>query len=138
MKFFTIGYGGRTPEQFLNLLRTHQVATVVDVRLRPDRSSMGIYAQAKDPQKGIQGLLAIAGIQYVSFIELGNLFIGMEDWPRRYQRLVNRAGDLLTERLTQVPGPACLMCAEKHAADCHRRILAEYLISQGWEAEHLE
>ena len=138
MKLFTIGYGGRTPDELLNLLRSHHVATIVDVRLRPDRASMGMFSLSKDPQKGIQGLLTKAGIQYVSLIEMGNVYFGMEDWPRRYRRLVDRAGDPLTERLAEVLGPACLMCAEKRAADCHRRILVEYLTNQGWEAEHLE
>jgi uncharacterized protein (DUF488 family) len=138
VKLYTIGYGGRTSDQLLALLCARGIRTVVDVRLRPDRASMGIFSLSKDPQKGIQGLLAKAGIQYVSFIEMGNVYFGMEDWPRRYRRLVDRAGDLLTERLAEVPGPVCLMCAEKRAADCHRRILAEYLTNQGWEAEHLE
>jgi len=138
MKLYTIGYGGRTPAQLLDLLGAHGIRTVVDVRLRPDRASMGIFAQAKDPQKGIQGLLAKASIQYVSFVEMGNVFIGAEDWQVRYRRLVERAGDVLTERLAAVPGPACLMCAEKRPADCHRSILAAYLTNQGHEVEHLE
>ncbi|MEI8198112.1 MAG: DUF488 domain-containing protein [Phycisphaerae bacterium] len=138
MKLYTIGYGGRSPVQFLDMLRTHSIRTVVDVRLRPDRSSMGVFAQAKDPQKGIQRLLATAGIEYVSFIEMGNMFIGIPDWARRYRQLIERAGDLLTQQLDQVREPACLMCAEKRAADCHRSILAEYLTGQGHMVEHLE
>ena len=138
MKFYTIGYGGRNPEEFVNLLKQKGITTVVDVRLRPDRASMGSYKKAKDANKGIQGLLAQHGILYISLIELGNIFIECKNWQVRYQRLLETSGDLLTERLLRVSSPFCLMCAEKHAADCHRLLIANYLASKGHEVEHIE
>ncbi len=138
MKLYTIGYGGRGPDEFLSLLRDNGIGTVVDVRLRPDRSSMGAYVKARTPDKGIQGLLTRAGIQYFSFVELGNVFLDFEDWQVRYQDLMEKAGDLLTERLRQVPQPFCLMCAEKSAERCHRAIIAAYLAERGYEVEHIE
>lgn len=136
---FTVGYGGRPPEAFAKLLVENGVRTVVDVRLRPDRAAMGSYALARDPDKGIAGLLARHGISYVSLPELGNLFRDYPDWPERYGRFVDAAGPLLFDRLAQVPGPICLMCAEKRVSECHRRHLAEYLERTGtWRFTHLE
>lgn len=137
-KIFTIGYGGRTPEDFALRLQQASVRTVIDVRLRPDRSSMGAYCKAKSNDKGIEKLLASAGIGYRSLPELGNLFLDYPDWRERYATLLERAGDLLTERLADVPEPFCLLCAERHAPDCHRLQLAEYLTRKGHEIEHLE
>jgi uncharacterized protein (DUF488 family) len=137
MKFFTIGYGGRKPEEFINLLKGNGIRTVVDVRLRPDKASMGTYAKAKDDNKGIQSLLARADIQYFSFVELGNLFRDFEDWPQRYRCLLDKAGELLTERLSNVPQPFCLLCAEKDASACHRKLIADYLICKSHQVEHL-
>jgi uncharacterized protein (DUF488 family) len=71
---FTIGYGGRAPADLCAALGDAGVATVVDCRARPDRSSMGAFVKAADPAKGIDGLLARAGIAYVSLPELGNPF----------------------------------------------------------------
>jgi len=105
MKLYTIGYGGRAPQDFLALLKAHGIATVVDVRLRPDRSSMGTYAKAKTLDKGIERLLASAGFRYVWLQELGNVFVGMDDWCQRYRRLMDQAGDLLVERLSHLPDP---------------------------------
>jgi uncharacterized protein (DUF488 family) len=136
---FTIGYGGRTREQFLALLCSHGVRTVVDVRLRPDRASMGIWVKAKTAEKGIEQWLAEAGIGYRSLVELGNVFLGFDDWPERYARLLEGSGELLTERLGDISGPLCLMCAEKRPAECHRRQIAEYLArTQGAQIQHLE
>jgi uncharacterized protein (DUF488 family) len=137
MKFFTIGYGGRKPEEFLNLLKGNGISSVVDVRLRPDKASMGIYAKAKDDNKGIQSMLARADIKYFSFVELGNLFLSFDDWAQRYQRLLDKAGELLTERLSNVPQPFCLLCAEKDPSACHRKLIADYLINKGHQVEHL-
>lgn len=120
------------------VLESSCIVALVDVRLRPDRSSMGAFAKAKDPDKGIEGLLRRAEIQYFSFVEFGNLFLDFDDWPIRYRLLIEKAGDILTERLVQVPQPFCLMCAEKSADRCHRAIIAERLAQNGFEVKHIE
>lgn len=137
MKVYTIGYGGRKPQELLDLLKERGIRAVVDVRLRPDRSSMGVYAKAKDAAKGIEALLASAGIAYFSIIELGNVFRDLDDWQQRYRQLMDQVGDLLTRRLVEVPQPFCLLCAEKRADQCHRKLIADYLAKNGHEVEHI-
>ena len=127
MQVFTIGYGGRKKEEFLQLLQENGIKTVVDVRLRPDRASMGIWVKAKTDEKGIQSWLAEAGVGYRSLVELGNLFLDFPDWQERYQRLLDSSGDLLVERLKDIQEPICLLCAEKRVAECHRQQIADYL-----------
>ncbi|HVK10827.1 MAG TPA: DUF488 domain-containing protein [Gemmataceae bacterium] len=136
MTVFTIGYGGRNKDDFLAALTRHGVRSVVDIRLRPDRASMGIWVKAKTPDKGIESWLAAAGLGYHSLVELGNVFLGFDDWPERYGRLMAAAGDLLTERLAAIPGPICLLCAEKDVAACHRRHVAEYLAAHRGATVH--
>lgn len=140
MDIYTIGYGGRRPEELVALLCQRGVRAVCDVRLRPDRSSMGAFKLAKSPDKGIVGLLSKAGLSYVSLVELGNVFLGLDDWQHRYHRFLDLAGDLLAERLMHTEPPLALLCAEKRAEDCHRKILADYLVeTKGCRTvEHIE
>lgn len=112
---------------------------MIDIRLRPDRASMGIWVKAKTSDKGIESWLAEAGIGYRSLVELGNLFLDDADWQPRYQQLLESSGELLTRRLADIPGPICLLCAEKRVLECHRLQVANYLAAhQGAEVHHLE
>jgi len=139
MRFFTVGYGGRPPQEFVTLLQQHGIRTVVDVRLRPELSSMGAYIRAKRPDKGIEALLTAAGIGYVSMIQLGNVFMDREDWRARYQDLLDRAGHLVIKGLEDIPGPIALLCAEKRVAECHRGLIADWLVKHGdWQVTHIE
>jgi uncharacterized protein (DUF488 family) len=139
LKVFTIGYGGRGKEEFLSLLKSNGINTVVDIRLRPDRSSIGFWAKAKTSDKGIEGWLSEAGIEYKSLIELGNLFLDYPDWQQRYEKLMDSCGELLTQRLVNIPGPICLLCAERRVEGCHRKLVAEFLAKHhGAEIYHLE
>lgn len=138
MKAFTIGYGNRDWNEFVDLLKRHGIATVVDVRLRPDKARLGTWVKAKTAEKGIEKRLADVGIGYVSLVEMGNVFMRQDNALERYRRLLEAAGELLTARLADVPGPWCLLCAEQDVAKCHRGIVAEYLAThQGIEFEHL-
>lgn len=139
MTIFTLGYGGRSKADIVALLHSNGVRTVVDVRLRPDRASMGIFVKAKTPEKGIESWLAEAGIGYRSIIELGNIFLDYPDWQQRYKTLLDSSGALLTTRLGDVPGPICLLCAEKRVGECHRQQVAAFLAERaGADICHLE
>jgi uncharacterized protein (DUF488 family) len=137
MTFYTIGYGGRPPAEFVRLLTEAGVRTVADVRLRPDRSSMGSYKFTGKPDTGIVKLLADAGIGYASLPELGNLFLGFDDSLARYTAFFERSADLLAPRLLDLPGPFCLLCAEKKLDECHRKAIADHLTRHGHEPVHL-
>ncbi len=139
MKVFTIGYGGRTVAELTSLLKDNGVRAIVDVRLRPDRASRGIWVKARTADKGIQRLMDEAGIEYRSLPELGNPFRDYPDWQERYRTFLETAGHLLVSRLDGIPEPFCLLCAEKQASACHRQEIADYLARhRGAEVQHLE
>lgn len=142
-EIWTVGYGGVQPTAFVPFLQKEGVRALIDVRLRPDRASMGSYVRARDPGRGIQALLAPAGIEYVHLTELGNLFVDdASRWQSRYAALLDRAGEVVLERtlelLPSLPRPFALMCSEKDPAQCHRTPLAGWLARRhGWTVRHL-
>ena len=139
MTIYTIGYGGRNIHELVGLLKDADVRAVVDVRLRPDRSNMGMFTKAKTVDKGIERSLRDAGFDYYSFIELGNLFMELPDWRDPYEKLWERSGELLMPRLEDVPTPYCLLCAEKRPSECHRSIIAAHVAHvTGANVVHLE
>jgi uncharacterized protein (DUF488 family) len=134
-KIFTIGYGGRSPADFVALLQRHGVRRIADVRILPQRAMMGAYVKAKSPEKGIERLLADAGIAYSWFEELGNEFRTESDAMERYRAIFAREAEDRCRRLVAVARkePVCLLCAEKDPAGCHRSIIATHLASEGFE-----
>jgi uncharacterized protein (DUF488 family) len=138
MKLFTIGYGGRTPTEFVQLLVEHGVRTVADVRMHPGRAYMVFFAKAKSPDKGIERILAQAGIGYVSLTGLGNPFKNEPDWPEQYRKLLAESGEAMIEPLLSLPRPFCLLCAEKKPNRCHRKLISDLLETQGWRVQHIQ
>ncbi len=135
---YTIGYGGRSRESFLEPLREHAIEVVVDVRMTPQRASMGMFVKAKSSAKGIEKTLAEAGITYQWFEELGN--------PDRndpamtvFRKLMTDDGNARTARLVALATHrrVCLLCAERDPAHCHRTLVAEHLAGQGWRIVEL-
>ena len=113
MKVFTIGYGGRTKSELLALLKANGVRTVADIRLSPNNAYMGTWVKAKTPDKGIESWLGKENIEYRSFIELGNRFMGDKDWRERYGALLRDEGERLTERLRAALRPCTAFSAPR-------------------------
>ena len=136
-QLYTIGYGGRRPQDFVEALLACGVRTVVDVRLRPDRAHLGTFVKANSPDKGIERVLNAVGIQYRALPELGNVFREVPAWESLYSELIKRAGDMLTARVHALEDPLCLLCAERDVQRCHRRQIADYLAGTGYDVEHI-
>ncbi len=135
---YTVGYGGRQPQDFLDVLEQWGIETVVDVRLRPDRTRLRSFVRANEISKGIERLLGERRISYISLIELGNPFMDDDDWRPRYERLITSAGAVLTEKLLDISSPFCLMCAERRVEFCHRWFIADYLAQHhGFTIQHI-
>lgn len=148
MKCFTIGYGGREPQDFINLLKQNGINIVIDVRLKPYSAYKENYVKAKDPNKGIQALLNNYEIAYLHIKELGNRFLDNRDWAILYEKYLKESGDSLISDLIKITEPFCLLCAEKKVEEngvvnCHRKLIADYLSSRrdlglDYEFSHIE
>lgn len=136
---YTIGYGGRRPQDFVALLTQHAIAIVCDVRAEPQRAYLGIYtfnpAQGRGP---LPRLLAQAGIDYRWFPELGNPDRQDPELGAFKRLMAQEAARRLRQlRLCAQAQRACLLCAEREAQHCHRRVITAHLTAYGYTVQHL-
>ncbi len=135
MRLFTIGTTRTTAEDFFDRLSAAGVRHVVDVRLNRGSQLAGF---AKMPDLAFF-LRAVTGIPHrhepllAPTAELFNAYKkeggNWEDYVKGYTALLESreagrrlaAGDF---------AEGCLLCSEPTAENCHRRLAAEYLVSE--------
>jgi uncharacterized protein (DUF488 family) len=141
---WTLGHSTRQIDEFVDLLRAHQISLLVDVRTVP-RSRY-------NPQFNTDALaqsLRDAGLQYRHLAKLGGLrkpkndslnngwhndsFRGYadhmqtEDFQRALEELMTYGTGMKT----------AIMCAEAVPWRCHRSLIADALVTHGWEVRHI-
>jgi uncharacterized protein (DUF488 family) len=130
---FTIGYQESTPEAVLGTLGAAGVQLLVDVRAVAASRRPGFS------KRQLAAGLAAAGIGYLHLRGLGTPPDGRaaaragrhEEMRRIYAThlATEAAQEELGELARLVAGgpPLCLLCFERHAEHCHRRVLGERL-----------
>ena len=130
-KIFTIGFSGKSPDAFMDVLNAVRVRTVWDIRLW--RTSIHVPFYSGD------SLATALGPRYEyhpEFAPTAEILSGYKDgritWPdyeRMYRELLatrRPADGLAPDDIDRI----CLLCTEKSATQCHRRIAAEYIAEQ--------
>jgi uncharacterized protein (DUF488 family) len=140
----TIGHSSRSIEKFIQLLQTHGVQRVVDIRTVPRSRHNPQFNRTALP-----GSLKQAGIGYTHTDELGGLrharkdspntgwrnasFRGYADYmqtPKFAAAIVSLIGMAAKERVA-------IMCAEAVPWRCHRSLVADALQVRGVEVAHI-
>ena len=141
---YSVGHGTRPIEEFVEILRAAAVKTLADIRSAPGSRRHPQFGQAE-----LAASLREAGIEYVHLRGLGgrrdaapdspnvalkvDAFRGYadhmstEEFAADYARLVAKA----RERAT------AFMCAETLWWRCHRRLVSDRLMVDGWDVVHL-
>ena len=142
---YTIGHSTRSAEEFVALLFAHRVQKVADVRRFP--------GSRRYPQFGrdsLRGFLADAGIGYEHLPELG----GRRGAPspgslngawrvpafRAYADAMGTPGWRAALGSLEEIGRAdrtAFMCAEAVPWRCHRRLISDALVLDGWDVRHI-
>lgn len=140
----TIGHSTRPIEEFVALLKAHEVTCVADVRTIP-RSRR----HPQFEQKALEKSLKTAGINYCHFPALGGLrrpspdsvnmgwrnssFRGYADHmqSKEFERSLHDLVDLAKRERVAV------MCAEAVPWRCHRSLIADALLAREVEVQHI-
>ena len=138
---YTIGHGGRTIDELVNLLRMHDVQFLIDVRSVPNSRHQPDFSK-----KPLEQTLLHHGLKYV--------FMGKElgGWPKDsacytngkvdYSKCRNKAFfrqgiDRLKMAFCQ-GYRVCLLCSEEKPWKCHRsRLIGAVLQDEGIDVRHI-
>lgn len=140
----TIGHSNHSLAVFLDLLRTHEVTFVADIRRIPKSSRHPHFSRG-----ALDAALAAEGIAYRHFEALG----GMREpgphspngaWRERaFQGYADQmASAEFQESLNHVIAlsrdqTVAAMCAEADPNHCHRQLLADAVVARGLDVIHL-
>jgi uncharacterized protein (DUF488 family) len=138
---YTIGYEGLTLEQFVELLKSHGIEHLVDIREAPISRKPG-FAKA-----ALSRAVEAAGIRYSHVRALGcpkpirDRHKETGDWARYtrdFKNYLTGQGIALAElRATIAAARTCLLCYEADFNRCHRKFVAAAVSSAGDEVRHI-
>jgi uncharacterized protein (DUF488 family) len=146
-RFFTIGHSTRSIDEFVNLLRPQEVKLVVDVRHIPRSLTNPQYNTTRFAK-----VLSELEIGYEHITELGGLRGKRRNVPanvnafwtnRSFHNYADYAmsdefrSGLDKLRILGHGTTSAIMCAEAAWWRCHRRIIADYLITAGETVFHI-
>lgn len=137
-RIFTIGYEGTDIDTFIETLTTVGIETLVDVRALPLSRKKGFS------KKGLSEALEAAGISYLHLRDLGDPKPGRDAARRGDYETFNKVftthmetdeAQVALERLATIATRqiCCMMCFERDACGCHRRIVGNYLTPFGFD-----
>jgi uncharacterized protein (DUF488 family) len=143
---YTIGHSTRTLDEFITVLRTHSIQTLVDIRSFPMSRRLPHFNR-----DALEKSLQEAGIRYSWIKELGGRRKKIrDDSPNvalRNDSFRNYADYMLTEEfehgiaeLINLAGQSrtAYMCAERVYFRCHRMLVSDWLVAHGHEVFHID
>ncbi|TVM03358.1 MAG: hypothetical protein CV087_05690 [Candidatus Brocadia sp. WS118] len=132
MNLYTIGFTGKSAQQFFELLMRNKVKRLIDTRLN-NKSQLAGFAK-KDDLKYF--LSEISGIEYIYMPEFAptedilkgfkNKLMSWEEYSKKYLALLENRKVLNTSD-SKLLEDACFLCSEHLPKHCHRSLLANYL-----------
>lgn len=141
---WTIGHSTRTLDEFLAVLASHGIEAVVDVRRFPGSRRLPHFAG-----ESLRGALQARGISYVWLPALGGRRRAAADsrnngWRNEAFRgyADHLASEEFAEGLFELLMIArglrtAVMCAEVLWWRCHRRLIADVVLTLGMEVSHI-
>ena len=139
---YTIGYGNRSPEDFVNLLKRYQITCLFDVRSYPFSQHQPWFSRDR-----LNDMLRQHDIQYVWMghllgdkpIEMGLYTRGRLDYVKYRASTEFKQGVLQLQSAWNAQVRFALMSQTLRPQVCHRaRLIAEALIERSIEVAHVD
>lgn len=142
MVLYTIGSGRKSACDFFTLLQKNGVKRVIDIRLK-NTSQLAGYTKKADLEYFLK---AIANIDYIHMPEFAPTENIIDDYKTKKTSRIEFEKEytsILDARQIQLSPElfdgACLLSSDPSVDQCHRRLLAEYLVIRiaGLKVVHL-
>jgi uncharacterized protein (DUF488 family) len=141
---YTIGHSTRTIDQFIALLKAHDIQELVDVRTiprsrhNPQFEGDRLAASLRQVGIGYRHMPALGGLRHAraNSPNMGwenSSFRGYADYmsTSEFRAALDTLKALANERTVAI------MCAEAVPWRCHRSLIADALTVQGWMVRHI-
>jgi uncharacterized protein (DUF488 family) len=135
----TIGFAGKTAEEFFSLLEEARVEKLIDIRLNRGGQLSG-FAKHPDLEYFLQTVARIGYAHEPQLTPTSELLDGYRenrDWPAyetRFLGLMHERGVPQAFDAKAWPQRATLLCSEPGPEKCHRRLVAD-LLAEHWRAQ---
>ncbi|HFD88122.1 MAG TPA: DUF488 domain-containing protein [Gammaproteobacteria bacterium] len=144
-RLFTVGHSNRSLDNLLDLLHNYRIKQLIDVRSTPNCQGFSIFNRSS-----LAATLEEEDIAYA--------WLGHELGGQRRSKLQSPHQALATDgfrayadhmssnvfmdginHLTNIASQTTtvIMCAEREASQCHRSLIADYLLLKHWHITHL-
>ncbi len=143
---FTIGHSTRSFNQYLEILKAHQIEVLVDIRSFPMSRRLPWFNR-----ENLEKELPAAGVAYRWMKELGGrrrkILADSPNTGLRVQAFRNYADYMLTDDFRRAADElvalaerqrTCIMCAEAVYFRCHRMLVSDWLTAHGHVVLHLQ
>jgi uncharacterized protein (DUF488 family) len=131
----TIGFTGKTAQEFFDLLKNAEVRTVLDIRLS-NTSQLAGFAKKQDLPFFLDRLCGAAYREMPELAPEPDLFKRYKAKELTWDDLAAAYVELIAKRRVEnnldvdLFRSACLLCSEHLPHHCHRRLALEYLNSR--------
>ncbi len=132
-RIFTIGYAGKNARQFFSILKQAGIKKVIDVRLY-NTSQLAGFTKKQDIEYFLQ---AIVGAEYIHMPIMAPTKQLLNDYKKgliSWQQYESLFKSIIAQRqidkhiMPRDMDMICFLCSEATADNCHRRLVAEYLV----------
>ncbi len=132
---YTIGYEGRSLDEFLFVLAQYEVSVLVDVRRTPWSYKPGFRKSRLASELETKSIEYVHLPQFGSAPELRAQLKQTRDWETfagAYTEQLVKSDESIKEALGSFQGKRiCLLCVEANHEQCHRSILAGQIAELG-------
>lgn len=139
---FTIGYGAREMDAFVEVLQSHEIQYLIDVRTSP-------YSRYK-PEFSMAALQTHLEARGIAYLFMGDTLGGQPDYASCYtdgkvdyekvaQQPFYRSGIERLQKASSQGQRVVLMCSEGKPENCHRgKLIGKTLTAEGIEVLHID